>query len=116
MADDGAHFEDGQDADDVFDRRVGDLLDEEAGLLREQSDLLIATGSISVERPTGVLTAHLRPPTWWRRGELEVRAVTAGGSASARIPLSRAAYRDPAGLRSEVRLQMAVQLAWLEEE
>lgn len=90
-------------------------MDDEAGLLREHGDLLIETGSISVERPAGVLTAHLRPPTWLRRGELEVRAITADSSASATLPLSRAAYRDQAGLRGEIRLQIAVQLAWLEE-
>jgi hypothetical protein len=61
VADDREHPEDRQDAD-AFDRRVGEVLEEEAALLREQADLLIATGSISIERPTGVLTAHLRPP------------------------------------------------------
>jgi hypothetical protein len=116
VADDQEHPEDGQDVDDAFDRHVGEVLEQEAGLLREQTDLLIATGSISVQRPTGVLTAHLRPPTWWRRGELEVRAATAGSSGSACIPLSRAAYRDHTGLRGEIRLQLAVQLAWLAEE
>jgi hypothetical protein len=117
VTDDREHPEDGQDADDAFDRRVGQVLDEQAALLREQADLLIATGSISVERPTGVLTAHLRPPTWWRWGELVVGAVsTAGSSASSRIPLSRAAYRDHTGLRGEIRLQIAVHLAGLEEE
>jgi hypothetical protein len=115
VADDREHPEDGQDAD-AFDRRVGQVLDEEAGLLAEQSDLLIAAGSISVERPTGVLTAHLKPATWWRQGELEIRTVTAGRSGSGRIPLSRAAYRDRTGLRGEIRLQLAVQLAWLEQE
>jgi hypothetical protein len=116
VADDQEHPEDRQDVDDAFDRRVGEVLEEETGLLREQADLLIATGSISVELPTGVLTAHLRPPTRWRRGELEVRAGTAGSSGSTRIPLSRAAYRDRTGLRGEIRLQIAVQLAWLKEE
>jgi hypothetical protein len=115
VADDRERPEDRHDADDAFDRRVGDVLDQEAGLLREQSELLIETASISVQRPAGVLTGHLRPPTWWRRGELEIRTVAAGKSGSARIPLSRAAYRDHARLRSEIRLQIAVQLAWLEE-
>jgi hypothetical protein len=114
VADDSELPEDGYDDD--FDRRVGQVLDEQAGLLREQTDLLIATGSISVQRPTGVLTAHLRPPAWWRPGELEVRTVTADRSGSGRIPLSRAAYRDHTRLRGEIRLQLAVHLAWLEEE
>jgi hypothetical protein len=116
VADDRERPEDGQDVDDAFDRRVGEVLDVEAGLLREQSDLLIATGSISVPRPTGVLTGQLRRPTWWRRGELEVCAVTAGSSGSARIPLSHAACRDHARLHREITLQIAVQLAWLEEQ
>jgi hypothetical protein len=116
MADDQERPEDQQDVDDPFDRHVGKVLDEEAELLREQSDLLIATGSISLQRPTGVLTGHLRPPSWRRRGELEVRTVAAGSSGSARIPLSHAEYRDHARLHSEIRLQLAVQLAWLEEQ
>jgi hypothetical protein len=115
VADDREHPEDWQDAD-AFDRRVGQVLDEEAGLLAEQIDLLIAAGSISLERPAGVLTARLKPPTWLRQGELEMRAVASGRSGSGRIPLSRAAYRDRAGLRGEIRLQIAVQLAWLEQE
>jgi hypothetical protein len=115
VADDREQPEDWQDAD-AFERRVGEVLDQEAGLLGEQSDLLIAAGSISVQRSTGVLTAHLKPPTWWRHGELEIRAVTTGRSGSGRIPLSRTAYRDRTGLRGEIRLQIAVQLAWLEQE
>lgn len=112
MADDQDHPEDEQDADDVFDRRVGEILEQEERLLDEQSDFLIATGSIAVQRPTGALTARLERPTWWRRGELEIRA----DSGSARIPLSRAAYRDHVGLRGEISLQLAVQFASLEEE
>jgi hypothetical protein len=117
MAGDREDPEYGPDVDDAFDRRVGQVLDEQGALLEEQADLLIATGSISVQRPTGVLTGHLRPPAWWRPGELVVRTVsTAGASACGRIPLGHAAYRDHAGLRSEIRLQLAVHLAGLEEE
>jgi hypothetical protein len=116
VADDREHPKDGQDTDDAFDRHVGQVLEQEAEVLREQADLLITSGSISLERPTGVLTAHLRPPTWWRRGELENRTVAAGRTASGRTPLSRAAYRDHAGLRAEIMLQIAVQLTWLEQE
>lgn len=116
MADDREHPEDEQDADEAFDRRVGQVLDEQAALLRQQTDLLIATGSISVERPAGVLTAYLHSPTWWRRGELVIRVVsTAGAPAFGRIPLSRAAYRDNDGLRGEIKLQIAVHLAGLED-
>jgi hypothetical protein len=32
------------------------------------------------------------------------------------IPLSRATYRDRTGLRGEIKLQLAVQLAWLDQE
>jgi hypothetical protein len=117
VVDDRDYPKDEPDADDAFDRLVGQVLDEQATLLREQTELLIATGSISVERPTGLLTAHIRPPTWWRRGELVVGTVsTAGSTARGRIPLSRAAYRDRTGLRGEIRLQIAVHLAGLEEE
>ena len=103
---DQEHPDDGPAASDAFDRRVAEVLEHQARLLREQSDLLIATGSISVRRPAGELTAHLKAPRWWRRGELEVRAVTAGssGSARARVPLSRAAFGDLTGLSGEIRL------------
>ena len=60
MADEREHPADGDDVDDVFDRRVGAVLDQEAELLREQTDVLIRTGSISVKLPAGMLTAELR--------------------------------------------------------
>lgn len=115
MAKDRGHPADGEDVDDAFDRRVGEILEHDAALLREQTELLITTGSLSVKRPAGVLTGHLRPPTWWRRGELLLHTATADGSGSGRIPLSRAEYHDQSALRSEIKLQIAVQPAALEQ-
>jgi hypothetical protein len=107
----------GQDTGDDFDRRVQRVLDEQDALLSEQADLLIATGSTSVERPAGTLTASLRAPAWGRPGELMIRTVSAAGNpGSGRIPVSRAEYRDHARLRGEIELQIAVHLAALEEE
>jgi len=50
----------------AFDRKVAEVLDAEAEMLGEKSERLLATGSVSIERPAGVLTASLRPPRWWR--------------------------------------------------
>jgi hypothetical protein len=56
------------DSGDDFDRRWSDLLDAEADLLREHAERLIATGSISVERPAGMVTARFRGPVWRYHG------------------------------------------------
>jgi hypothetical protein len=103
-------------ADDAFDRRVGFLLDSEAGLLREQAGLLLSARSISIERPGGVLTARLRRPGRLRRGALDIATRATDGSASGtgHLPLGRA-HRDDDALLSEITLQLAVHLASLED-
>jgi len=113
---DDAYAANERDVEDAFDRRVGGILDSEAGLLRQQARLLLATGSTSIERPGGVLSASLRRPGRLRGGALDMAAVTADGSGSAtgHMPLARG-YRDEAGLLSEITLQLAVHLAWLDD-
>lgn len=120
VADDREHPEEGQGTDDAFedhafDRRMGQAVVQAAALLGEQADLLIASSSISLESaPAGVLAAHMRPHLV-AAGELENRAVARDRTVSCRTPLSRATYRDHAGLRAEIMLQIAIQLTWLEQ-
>jgi hypothetical protein len=44
------------DDPDAFDRKVAEALDAEAGMLREKSDLLLATGSGRTMDATSVLS------------------------------------------------------------
>jgi hypothetical protein len=99
---------------DAFDRRVGSVLDSEADLLGQLSERLLATGSASVERPAGTLTAQLRRPGRFRGGALDIETRTKGGSGTGHLPLGRA-HRDDAALLSEITLQLAVHLASLDE-
>jgi hypothetical protein len=114
------------DSEDPFDRRVSDILDAEADLLREQALLLLATGSISVGRSAGTVTAqfsrpvwrHRGPLTWRRRPEYHLRAEPADGSgrhASEHGPMD-ARHGDRVALINEITLSLAVNLAWLEED
>jgi hypothetical protein len=106
--------DDGADEPEAFDRRVGEVLDAEAGLLGEKSERLLATGSVSIERPAGVLNASLRPPHWWRPGVLRQSAVRKDGAASSGVlPLGRT--MDATFLLSQITLQLAVSIAWLDE-
>jgi hypothetical protein len=68
VEEDHEHEGDEPDSGDAFDRRRSDLLDAEADLLREHAERLIAHGSISVERPTGMVTARFRGPLWRYHG------------------------------------------------
>ena len=83
-------------------------------MLREKSELLLATGSVSIDRPAGALRASLRPPRWWQPGvfrEWTVREDCA--TSSGVVPLGRT--MDTASVLSEVTLQLAVSVAWLDE-
>ena len=102
------------DAPDTFDRKVGEVLDADAGMLREKSELLLTTGSVSIDRPAGVLKASLRPPRWWRPGVFRDRAVREDGATSSGVvPLGRT--MDTASVLSQITLQLAVGVAWLDE-
>jgi hypothetical protein len=114
----------GCDAEDPFDRRWSRILDTEADLLRVHAAQLLMTGSISIERAGGVVTARFTGPAWrhhgflaWhRRPGLDIDAVGANGSYNgARGPMV-ARYRDRAGLVDEIMFQLAVHLACLEEQ
>jgi hypothetical protein len=102
------------DDPEAFDRKVAEVLDAEAGMLREESERLLATGSVSIERPAGVLNASLRPPRWWRPGAFREWGVRQDGQTSSSVvPLGR--RTDAASVLSEVTLQLAVGVAWLDE-
>ena len=106
--------DDRADEPEAFDRKVGAVLDAEAGLLGEKSEQLLATGSVSIERPAGVLNASLRPPHWWRPGVLRQSAVRKDGATSSGVlPLGRT--MDATFLLSQITLQLAVSIAWLDE-
>lgn len=116
--DDGVVRDDTGDPDDdpgAFDRKVAEVLDAEAGMLGEKSERLLATGSVSIERPAGVLHASLRPPRWWRPGVFRQQAVREDGATSSGVvPLGRT--MDATFLLSEITLQLAVTVAWLDED
>jgi hypothetical protein len=114
------------DSGDAFDRRWSDLLDAEADLLHEHAERLIATGSISVERPAGMVTARFRGPVWryhggaalHRRPRLDIEAIRAddsGGCASSHGPMV-AKYRDRTNLINEIMLTLSLYLAWLDDK
>jgi hypothetical protein len=114
------------DEQDPFDRRVSEVLAAEESDLGEYAERLIATGSLSIERPSGTVTAQFRGPaaryrgvlTWQWRPELSIVAATAGDEprrSGARGPTA-ARYRDRAGLIDEIVLTLAMQIAWLDDE
>jgi hypothetical protein len=106
--------EDQADDPDAFDRKVAEVLDAEAGMLREKSDLLLATGSARIGRPAGTLKASLRSPRWWRPGVFRQWAVREDGATSSGVvPLGRT--MDATSVLSEITLQLAVSVAWLDE-
>jgi hypothetical protein len=114
------------DDQDPFDRRVSEVLAAEEGSLGEWAERLIETGSLSIERPSGTVSARLRGPalrcrgvlTWQWRPELDIASASADGSSrrsSARGPTA-ARYRDRAGLTDEIVLTLATHIAGLDED
>jgi hypothetical protein len=98
----------------AVDRKVAEVLDAEAGMLSEKSERLLAAGSVSIERPAGVLHASLRPPRWWWPGVFRQQAVREDGATSSGVvPLGRT--MDATSVLSEITLQLAVSIAWLDE-
>jgi hypothetical protein len=110
--------DDAGDRDDEpgdFDRKVSEVLDAEAGMLDEKSERLLVTGSVSIERPAGVVHASLRAPRWWRPGVFRYQAVRDDDATSSGVvPLGRT--MDAAFLRTQITLQLAFSVAWLDED
>lgn len=114
------------DSENAFERRVSDIFDAEADLLREQAMLLLAAGSISIERPAGTVTLQFRRPVWrhrgtqlWRRRpEIHLDAMPAddsGRHAGMHGP-TVSKYGNRAALIREIMLALAVHFAWLEDD
>ena len=102
------------DDPEAFDRKVAGVLDAEAGMLSDKSERLLATGSASIDRPAGTLSASLRPPRWWRPGVFRHWAVREDGATSSGVvPLGPT--MDTTFVLSEITLQLAVSVAWLDE-
>jgi len=98
----------------AFDRKVAKVLDTEADMIREKSEHLMAAGTVTIERPGGMLNAELRLPRWWRPGVFRDQATHCDGrTSSGVIPLDRT--MDAATVLSEITLQLAVSVAWLDE-
>ena len=102
-----------EEPDDEFDRMVGAML--ETDLVRKGADELLATGSVTITRPGGTVTASLTLPHWRRPGALRTSLSAQDGSyaGDGHIPLGRRRL-PPEYLRGEVELQLAVALADLE--
>jgi hypothetical protein len=115
---------DEQDAEDQFDRRVSDILDAEADQLHRYAEQLLTTGAISIERRAGQVTARFSRPAWRRHGflawhrrpVLEIESAAANGSygSTGHVPMVTK-YRNRSGVIDEIVLQLAFQLAELEE-
>jgi len=124
--DDHEDHGDEPDYQDAFDRRWSDLLNAEADLLRERAMTLLETGAVSIERPAGVVMAQFRAPgwrqrgalTWRRRPEMDIEAISSDGSGrrADRHGPTVAKYGDRAELIKEIVLDLAIHLAWLEED
>ena len=102
-----------EDPDDEFDRMVGAMI--ETDLVHKGADELLATGSLTITRPGGTVTASLTLPRWPRPGALRTSVSAQDGSyaSNGHIPLGRRRLL-PGYLRGEVELQLAVALADLE--
>ena len=102
----------GAGPDEEFDHQLTHVLATRGEELEEHSRALLATGSVLVTGPGLVLRARLRPPRWWRRGELQTtledtasRQVTCGG-----VWLDRNIREEPALIR-EITIRLAFDLA-----
>jgi hypothetical protein len=113
---DGSHDRDEVDADAELDRRRSELLDQEAEQLRGYAERLLATGSISIRRPDGTVSAQFRRPAWryhgggaWhRRPSLAIEGIPADNSgrhASRDGPMT-SKYRDRDNLIWEITSQL----------
>ena len=113
MTDDSEHESGWLDGDDEFDRQVGQVLESEASLLRENAELLVAAGAISIARPGGVVSAWLKLPRRGRSGFLRLSCVRGSDGETGTSFLPLRGRHDPEFLLQEITLQLAVELASL---
>jgi hypothetical protein len=96
-------------------QQVTPVLEGEANLVRESSELLLAQGEVSIARSAAVVRATLRTPSRWRPGAIHTSAERADGSVSARSLTPLPAQLEPGYILSEITLQLAIALASLKE-
>ena len=103
---------DDADSDEEFDHQLTRVLEARGQELEEQSRALLATGSVLITGPGLILRARLRPPRWWRRGELttELEDAASHEVVYGRGPLDRG-VRDQAALVHEITIRLAFDLA-----
>ena len=106
-------MEQDQDAGEIFDQELTDVLAAHGQELEEQSRVLLATGTGSITRPWVVLRIRLQVPRRWRRGLLEIAAhdpasgTVMGGSS---MTLGRQGP-DSASLIREITIRLGMELA-----
>jgi hypothetical protein len=106
-------MEQNQDADEIFDQELTDVLAAYGPELEELSRVLLATGTGTITRPWVTLRARLQVPRRWRNGLLEIAAqdpasgTVMGGSS---ITLGRQGP-DSASLIREVTIHLGMELA-----
>jgi hypothetical protein len=102
-----------QDADEIFDQELTDVLATYGQELEELSRVLVATGTGSITGPFVALRVTLQVPRRWRGGLLEIAALdpasraVIGGSA---MRLSRQ-HPDSASLIREIIIHVGMALA-----
>jgi hypothetical protein len=103
---------DDADSGEEFDHQLTDVLEARGQELEEHSRALVATGSALITGPGLVLRARLRPPRWWRRGELATALEDTASHevAYGTIPLGRD-IRDQPALVREITIRLAFDLA-----
>jgi hypothetical protein len=98
--------------DEEFDHQLTQVLQTQGRELEEHGRALLASGSVLITRPGLVLRARLRPPRWWRRGELEIATEDTASHqvTNGAVPLDRG-VRDQQALIREITIRLAFELA-----
>jgi hypothetical protein len=102
-----------QDADEIFDQELTEVLAAYGQELEELSRVLLATGTGSITMPWVTLRLGLQEPRRWRSGRLEIAAhdpasgPVMGGSS---ITLGRRGP-DSASLIREITIHLGMELA-----
>ena len=105
------------ESDEEFDHQLTHVLQTQGRELEEHSRALLAAGSVLVTRPGLVLRARLRPPRWWRRGELEIAVEDTASHqvVNSSAPLNRDIRDQPALIR-EITIRLAFELAHRQDD
>ena len=104
----------GEEADEVFDHELTNMLDARGQQLAEQARILLATGTASIPIPGARLHARPRTPRWWRHGLLEMSAEDAHSGEITRacaVPVGKS-DRSEAALAREITINLAYELTY----